>query len=172
VLHDRINEALAALGMGAGHVNRVLRAVSAGIDQAKRSIFLSFPSSAAGHAQLLKTALCDRYDVRIYEAHGPEVITDAVRDMIASCDYFVGIWHHDENLPSGNGKYGISPWMPFEYGIASTLHKPCLVIHSERLDERIWKRINPGIGTPEYRDLLFSKDTVANLLEHFDKNLP
>ncbi len=172
VLHDRINEARAALGVGTGHINRMLTAVASSIGKTKRSIFLSFPGTAEGHADLLRNALEPHYEMRIYQAHGAEVITDAVLDMIGRSDYFVGIWHHDEKLPTSDRKYGISPWMPFEYGIASSLHKPCLVVHSDRLDERIWKRINPGIGNPEYTDLMFAKDAVNHILDHCKKNFP
>jgi hypothetical protein len=89
---------------------------------------------------------------------------------MSQSDYFIGIWHHDETLPTQDGKYGISPWMPFEYGIANALGKPSLVVHSDRLDEQIWKRINSGIANPEYKDLFFATDTLDRILQYCHRN--
>jgi ACT domain-containing protein len=172
VLKSRVNEALTALANSKRAVPRALFAVSQGVAQKKRSVFFSFPKEAMSHAGLLEAAFEGTYVVRKYSAEGSEVITDAICEMIRSCEYFVGIWHHDETLPTGNGKFGISPWMPFEYGIASALQKPCLVIHSDRLDEKIWKRINPSMGNPEYKDLIFVKETIPNIVERFRRLFP
>lgn len=170
VLRDRIKEAIASLGGEEDEMSRLLQAVDASVGQEKPSVFLSFPLIAKEHAHLIEAALRDSYRVHIYDLRGAEDITNAVYRWIARSDYFIGIWHHDENLPTEHGKYGISPWMPFEYGIAVALRKPSLVVHSDRLDEKIWKRINLGIANPEYKDIYFAKETVDRIVEHCQRN--
>lgn len=166
ILREKIGEALAVMGGGEEHMTQLLETVRTSIGQSKRSIFLSYPRNAKEHAGLIEAALGEEYDVKVYDLGGPEDITSAVLSLIAECDYFIGIWHHDENLPTADGNYGISPWMPFEYGIAKALKKPALVVHSDRLDEKIWKRVSPGIPNPEYKDLYFAKSAVSRIVEH------
>lgn len=170
LLREKVEEALAVMGGAEEHVTQLLETVRTGIGQSKRSIFLSYPRNAKEHAGLIEDALREEYDVKMYDLGGPEDITSEVLSLIAECDYFVGIWHHDENLPTGDGNYGISPWMPFEYGIAKALKKPTLVVHSDRLDERIWKRVSPGIPNPEYKDLYFAKGAVSRIVDHCRRN--
>jgi hypothetical protein len=86
--------------------------------------------------------------------------------MITRCDYFIGIWHQE-----GDNSNTVSPWLHFEYGIAVATGKRTMVVHSQKLDQNIWKRINPGIAQPEYSDVKFESVTVALIdqycREHF-----
>jgi len=170
ILLSRAKEARAALAGADAEVDRLLELVQAAIEKRKPSVFLSFPHYARAHARLVEESLKENYNVLIYDPRGAEVITEAVRDMISQADYFIGIWHHDDGLATDGGQFGISPWMPFEYGIATALGKPSMVVHSDRLDERIWKRINPGIANPEYKDLNFAKHTVGRIADYCHLN--
>jgi len=145
---------------------RLLATVKDSIDRALPMVFLSFPHVARRHADLVVQKFKGVFDVVRYEPRGGESISAKVLEMITRADYYIGIWHHDESTPMGNGKYGITPWMPYEYGIASALGKPKVIIHSERLHEDIWKRIDSSIATPEYSDLNFIPESLENLYQH------
>ena len=168
LLLSKINEARNALA-GDKDAEQLLQAVTAAIEKRRPSIFLSFPQNAREHVVLITSALPD-YEIIKYELHGAEAISDKVLELVTRADYYIGIWHHDETLPTTAGKYGISPWMPFEYGIATALGKPRMVLHSEKLDERIWKRIDAGIATPEYSDLRFKEETLPRMVEYCRAN--
>jgi predicted amino acid-binding ACT domain protein len=169
ILTQRINEARNALS-GESDASKLLSTVKEAVEAALPTIFLSFPHSAKAHAELVVDRLHSSFKVLKYEPHGGESISEKVLAMISRCDYYIGIWHHDESAPMGNGKYGITPWMPYEYGIATALGKPKVIIHSEKLDERIWKRIDASIATPEYTDLAFKSETLDRIAEYCNAN--
>jgi ACT domain-containing protein len=133
------------------------------------TIFLSYPHGAKDHAELVKRRLRGRYDIIEYQEPDAEVIVDQVIQRIGSCDYFIGIWH-PENETSSTA----SPWLHFEYAIALVTGKKAIVVHSEKLDQKEWKRINPGIAQPEYSDVKFESVTVPLIdqycKEHFVEN--
>jgi hypothetical protein len=141
----------------------------------KPTLFLSYPFSASRHAGLVAKKLGDRYEIVDYrDPNGmieykegqSDAIVQTVAKLIVACDCFLGIWHHDETMPTEDGKFGISPWLPFEYGLAVAANKPTVVIHSEKLDKDVWGRIDPGIKNPEYSDILF-QDTLDMLDRYF-----
>ncbi len=169
VLTQRINEARNALS-GDSDAAKLLMTVKEAVEAALPTIFLSFPHSAKAHADLVAERLGKSFKILKYEPHGGESISEKVLDLIARADYYIGIWHHDEAAPMGNGQYGITPWIPFEYGIATALGKPKVIIHSERLHELIWKRIDASIATPEYSDLNFKSDTLERIAEYCNAN--
>lgn len=115
----------------------------------KQRIFISYPHSAKEHVSLLKEKLNGEYHLDEYQDAGGEVILEEVIRKIKACDFFLALWHHEEHMSVGNGKYSITPWMPFEYGVALSEKKPCFIVHSAKLDERIWKRISPERTSPE-----------------------
>jgi hypothetical protein len=138
-------------------------------DTVKPRIFLSYPrdvftGSELTHGALLRAVLQTEYDVATYQTADGELIVDRVVELIRQADFFIGIWHHEFILP--NGKYGLSPWMHFEYGIAIAERKPSIIVHSERLDEKIWKRVNAGVAHPEYSDVLFESRTINMIKEY------
>ena len=136
----------------------------------KPTIFLSFPKNAAKHADLIREALEGYYEFSEYQQPDGEIILDEVLKRVLDSDYFIGIWHHDDSLPTAGGKFNISPWMPFEYGVAFAAKKQSIVIHSEKLDEKVWKRINPGVNNPEYTDIFFKSSTVDTVSNYCRKN--
>lgn len=132
-------------------------------------VFLSYPKVAERHAERIKLALEARFGPKRLSitdgmAPGFEYIVDQVMDDIRACDFFIGIWHHEEEL--GHDVGTVSPWLPFEYGIALEAGKKCVIIHSDRLPPTISRRISPGISQPAYNDLTFLERTVEDVVEY------
>lgn len=130
------------------------------------SIFLSYSRVAREHAEMVKERLKGHYRVIEYQDPDAEMIRDQVIQKIVNCDYFIGIWHPEED--SGRS---ISPWLFFEYGVAASNGKKTVVVHSQKLHQDVWKRIIPDIAQPEYTDLKFKSETVPLIeqicREHF-----
>lgn len=126
-------------------------------------VFLSFPRIAAEHGDVLESVLVrdDEFVVDKYQAPRGEVIVSEVLKKIEACDFFIGIWHHDE----GGNPHSLSPWMPFEYGIALAYRRECVVVHSNRLHKEVWNRIQPDIAQAGYSDVKFVSDTVPLILD-------
>ncbi len=136
----------------------------------RKRVFLSFPGSAAKHAKIIRSNFGEDYYIDEYQIADGNIILQEVLDKIKACDYFVGVWHHEVQMPSKEGKFGISPWMPFELGIALSEKKKYLVVRSEELDERIWKRITPGKAIPIYNDLNFKDETIRIIRNFFKRH--
>jgi predicted amino acid-binding ACT domain protein len=148
---------------------RLIEIVEKRFIKRKPSIFLSYPEPAGIHASLLKESLDDIYEVREYMEADLEVITKAVINQIAACDYFIGIWHHEKNEKSG---YSVSPWLPFEYGIAKALKKPFAIVYSEKLPKSITDRIDHGVSKPKYADVTFERKTIPIILDYCKEHWP
>jgi ACT domain-containing protein len=133
----------------------------------KPSIFLSYPANARGHAELVKSRIYALFgDIAEYQYAEGERVSDAIIERIQRCDYFIGIWHHDERLPLGDGEFDMSPWLHFEYGVALAANTKCLVVHSHKLAERVWRRVRPDDANREYVDLSFASETCQHIVEH------
>lgn len=132
----------------------------------KKVVFLSYPGSARVHGELLKKAIADQFGdelhVTDYTEADFQVIVQRVLEKIHACDFFLGIWHHDP--VAGVREPSVSPWLPFEYGIALSAGKKTLMIHSDGLPERIWKRIDPAKAHPAYSDIHFVDTTIPMVL--------
>ncbi len=124
-------------------------------------IFLSYPGYAKNHAKLVHRALSEEFELVEYQEPDYEEIVKQVLRMIRSCDYFVGIWHHERY--QGATEASVSPWMPFEYGIAMTENMPCMITYSDQLPPEIWKRIDPGTAKEGYHDLIFEAMACQNI---------
>jgi hypothetical protein len=133
---------------------------------ARPVIFVSYPHYAQGHGQAVMQSknLNDAFDLTDFQESDPNDIVPKVTELVERADFFIGIWHHED--VAGTDSCGISPWMPFEYGLAMAAHKPCVVVHSSRLPHQITQRIEPGIGHPAYDDLTFVTHTVP-MIEDF-----
>ena len=155
----------------ASRASQVLSLIARRVNKGdKPTIFLSYPRGAGQHAEMLKSIMSNYYNFSEYQQADGEIIVEEVLRRVLDSDYFIGVWHHDDQMPIGKGKFSISPWMPFEYGIALSAGKQAIVVHSEKLDERFWNRINPGITNPEYSDLFWSRTVKvieAFCLKHF-----
>lgn len=135
----------------------------------RSTVFLSYPGRASKHAHKLKSALeaSLEYNVQEYQAPDGETIVDVVLDRIANSDYFIGIWHHEALVAETGGPVrDISPWMLFEYGVARSLGKRQIIVHSDKLDPAIWNRVDPGVSHPSYSDLTFESETIPVILDY------
>jgi hypothetical protein len=139
---------------------KLVRAAMKFAGATRPTIFLSYPRVAASHAKFLIAELERDFHVTFYQKPDGEVITSQVIERIQQADFFIAIWHHEEAMLSDSKKFGISPWMHFEYGIAVAEGKPSLIVYSEKLDERVWRRINPEKAHPAYSDVEFVPETV------------
>jgi len=150
----------------------LLRDVKSNLSSPKPVLFLSYPTVAKAHAELLKAELSNEFpnyfEITDYQTSDFEIVVKSVKDRLRRCDYFVGIWHHEDLL--GHDEATISPWMPFEYGIALQAEKKAIVIHSDKLPQPIWKRIDPGISQPAYNDLTFSIDMIPKVINYVRKH--
>ena len=142
----------------------LISSVTTRLQQTRPSIFLSYPHAAKEHAMLIKRCLGERYRLVDYQERDAEIITDQVIQKIHACDYFIGIWHHED---SGS----LSTWVSIEYGIALGARKKAIIIHSEKLDKSKWFGISAGIAQPEYSDVRFESEMVPLIdqycREHF-----
>jgi hypothetical protein len=132
-------------------------------------IFLSYPTPASRHAEYLRKALSESFEVHDYMRPGGDLIVEEIRRGILECDYFVALWHHEEP-PSQDGSYSLSPWMFFEYGIASSVRMPCFIAYSERLRESVWRRIDAGSAFTQYSDVGFVSETMPNIVAAAERN--
>jgi len=139
-----------------------LEAVYDRIVDTRPRIFLSYPGYAKKHAELIKEAIrkSGRFDIKEYQDPDYENIVEEVQKRIRSSDFFIGVWHHE---PTDTQR--VSPWMPFEYGMATIAGLDCMITYSDQLPSEIWKRIDPNTAKVGYSDLSFSKDTVTKLAE-------
>jgi predicted amino acid-binding ACT domain protein len=134
-------------------------------------IFLSYPRLACEHGEALFQSLVARgYRADRYQEPDGEVIVDEVIRKIEGSDYFIGIWHHNEEPRNGKRTRNISPWMLFEYGIARAAEKPAIVVHSDKLHPSIWRRVDPGVSNPEYSDLHFKSKTLGTILTYCERH--
>lgn len=129
-------------------------------------VFVSYPYRAHVHARVLHDALIPYCTIVNGMMSEGQPILDDVVEKIKAADLFVGIWHHESEVTKD-----VSPWMPFEYGVALSAGKPAIIVHSALVDEKIWKRINPGMNQPEYSDVTFSSETVPKIVEVVRKRL-
>jgi predicted amino acid-binding ACT domain protein len=141
---------------------RLLKSVLERMNRSKPSVFVSYPATAAAHGALLRDLLQRDFEVTEYQTADFEVILQRVKEKIRECDFFIGIWHHEH---IGGSEVTVSPWMPFEYGVALEAGKEAIVIHSDKLPDTIWKRINAAIGQPGYNDLTFISKTLPFVVE-------
>lgn len=125
------------------------------------TVFLSFPSTGKRHAEILKSELEGVVEFIEYQKPDLEHLTEKVIELVRSADFFLAIWHHEvDNIKE------VSPWMPFEYGIATALGKKTAVIIADTIAKRSWDRIDTDIAKPLYSDLTFSSETVPLVENH------
>jgi hypothetical protein len=126
-------------------------------------IFLSYPFSASSKAQLVEDKLKEHFEFVRYQEGDSKIIVNEVIHRIESCDYFIGIWDPDRAKPASRGAsdgkrsapasgWPVSPWLPFEYGIAKTARKPTVLAHHNNLEKGVWSRISPEVAQPSYDD--------------------
>lgn len=148
---------------------KLLNLLAEGIDR-KPIIFMSYPESTKSHANLLKDAINkefpDHFKIEDYQERNLEPIKMHVLKLIRECDFFLGIWHHESEFREGGAN--VSPWMPFEYGIAVSAGKETAIIYSDKLSKELIKRIEGEKSNVSYSDLYFSSETIQFVLHYIN----
>lgn len=125
------------------------------------SIFLSYPSSGAAYASTLRSNLAPEFVIVPVQLAAVVNIRDEISARIAEADCFLAVWCANAETTDE-----ISPWLPYEYGVAAALHKPTLVLVSRRLPRHVWNRIDWRVPQTMFDEEDFEKDTVPLVLEH------
>lgn len=148
----------------------VLRTIENELAPSCTTIFLSYPRTAAKLARALKPHLQrEGYRLDDYQVGDGEVILKEVGKKIRECDYFVGLWHRDTGRGRGSG---VSPWMPYELGLAVAGGKPTFVVYDEKLPEWIRDRISKDRANMTYSERRFRQETVRAIVDYCKKNFP
>lgn len=133
------------------------------LDNFEPKIFFSYPQGARSVAKDLKAAIKEAssglFQFLEYQERDFSSIQDEVARRITSADFFIGIWHHElltdyvrgtEREDRKAGPFAVSPWLPYEFGLARQLQIPSIVIHSGWLPETLTSRINLALAEPSY----------------------
>jgi hypothetical protein len=137
----------------------------------RATIFVSFPQRIQNMVTKLMERLREWYVVSYYQKPDGKLILEEAIRLIAECDYFIGVWHPD-SPPSDKEKTttDLSAWMPFEYGVARAQEKPCHVVHCDLLDASVWRRVDPGVASPEYATDAFVDETIPEIVQFCRSN--
>ncbi len=127
--------------------------------EGKPSIFLSYPKAASAQAEVVKSLLWERFEILVLQDGDTETITQGAIDRICGAHFFIGLWHHE-----GDGKRELSPWMPFEYGVARSHSKPAILLCHESLPERLVDRIDRDVSRIVYCSLIAEEPKRRELL--------
>ena len=71
---------------------------------------------------------------------GADSNQNAIRELIASCTHFIGLWSEEGGVKTATGSWP-SPWLHWELGVAQALNKPFELLISNELDDACWKRL-------------------------------
>jgi hypothetical protein len=123
----------------------------------RNRVFISYPTAAKDLMELLHERLerprspeeVPEWAVEKYDGNAglPEEVDRIVRHKILISDFFVGIWRSEPDSDSE-----ISPWLPYELGVAKAYQKHCCLIVSRRLPERVF-RVEPAIERISFTDM-------------------
>lgn len=153
---------LATESMETGRDQEAISTVQSRHTDRATSIFLSYPSSGAVYASILRSHLVPEFRIVPVQLADVVNIRDEISARIAEADCFLAVWcrtaaaTHDE----------ISPWLPYEYGVAAALNKPTLVLVSRHLPKHVWQRIDRQVPIPMFDEPNFERDTVPLVLEY------
>ncbi len=135
------------------------------------TVFISFPGTAGDLFLSVKSGL-ERTGIHVTDGmdqKGQPILDEIVR-KIQTADYFVGIWHPEDE--HGGNRTTISPWLPFELGVAMAEKKPRLVVRHAKLPRELWNRIDPDRNKPKYTERSFENETIPLIIEAILKQFP
>lgn len=126
----------------------------------KPSVFLSYPKSGSSEGEFLRESIDDLVHVRILQEADAGHITPGAIERIVHAHYFIGLWH-----PEKGRKTTLSPWMQFEFGVALSHNKDCLILSHDSLPEKLVGRIDPDRGRIVYKDLVNQRSVIERVRE-------
>lgn len=137
--------------------------------QAVTRVFLSYPQLAQPHADLLRMALRKHFinsiEVDTYvDKDGQDIKREVIR-RINECEMLIAVWHHEDRISNNGIIEQLSPWMPFELGIAMTLGKSFYVAASRKLNPELYLRLIPERAILTYSDLEFQSETIPQIVK-------
>lgn len=135
------------------------------------TIFVSYPHSAEAMVKKLLLRLEEWYIVKCYQKPDGKLILDEAMRLIEESDYFIGIWHPD-TMPTRRGRTtkDLSPWLPFEYGVARARDKGHHVVHCDALHAAVWRRVEPGVASPGYAAEAFVDEMIPDIVQFCRSN--
>ncbi len=116
-------------------------------------VFISLPTYCGEHKAIIEAKFkalrfeTDSYTVPL-SADNMHTALRKIRDA----DYFFGLWQHESNIQTE-----VSPWLPFEYGVALALGKPTMVLPHEKLRRDVRDRLERGTTFITYSDITFER---------------
>lgn len=126
----------------------------------KPSVFLSYPSVASAEAAIIRKTLGARFQMVWLQDADVEHITEGAIDRIVQAHCFIGVWHPEKVR---GGKPSLSPWMPFEYGVALSHNKPCVILSHKALPGYLVDRISRDTARISYSDLTTEEAKLVEL---------
>lgn len=125
-------------------------------------MFLSLPTQCRLHDRIVKEGFERQLKLHVESFNEPDSknICETTLRMIRNLDFFFAIWHPDKDRPMD-----VSPWMPFEYGVARSLGKPHVMMAHRELPSKVRRRIDPSRGLVEYEDLTF-RENLDKVIRH------
>ena len=134
----------------------------------RNRVFISYLSSADDlkkimHERLERTRCPGEppeWSVEKYDGNAglPQEVDRIIRHKILISDFVIGIWRGEPSFDTE-----ISPWLPYELGVAKAYQKHCCLVVSRRLPERVF-RVDPAIERISFGD-------AAEFIERVEKTL-
>lgn len=128
--------------------------------QGKPTVFLSYPHAASTEAALIRQVLGNRFDFIVLQEGDVEHITEGAVARIVQAHCFIGIWHPERVR---GGKPSLSPWMPFEYGVALSHNKQCVILSHRDVPDDLADRISRDTARIVYGNLVTEPEKLKDL---------
>jgi hypothetical protein len=128
--------------------------------QGKPSVFLSFPKGAASDAALIRKTLENRFHFVMLQDADVDRITEGAIERIVQAHCFIGIWYPERIK---GAKASLSPWMPFEYGVALSHNKECVILSHDSLPGHLADRIARDTARIQYNNLATEPEKLKEL---------
>lgn len=120
----------------------------------KKQLFLSCSHSRASQRRPAVEKLFEKFEIIVGPNRRTPELRKGVIDNISCCGFFLGIWEDDNELG------GLSPWMPFELGVAEARGLRIVLLISDSLRRADHLRI-----VPERTPLTFGASNFDVVLE-------
>ena len=132
-------------------------------------VFVSIPRHCAEQYASIKKHLESELDLDVinYNQGDANSVSAGALERIRGADFFLGVWHHEKDKP-----LELSPWMPFELGVALALGKPYIIIAHESLPDDIKHRVKPEHSLIVYNDVRLVEIIVHQLIPACRERFP
>lgn len=150
---------------------RDIQTIVAGAQAARvrPKVFLSYPREAQWIVNRVRQRFDNEFELRDYFDRDNQKITDEVIRRIRDCDVFVAFWHPDYESRRVKGDPKLSPWLPFEFGVAKAQGKDTMRCRYTRLPSDTCRKIEGEIALAEYDEKNYEDclNQIGNFLSQF-----